>query len=555
MPRLSLMERHIMQSSDCRDLFVERFEALVQQRMAGKTQAELAESPTNTRQQRFGLPRDTHELESVVRYNNIPVPVKIPTTIAAETVGDFSLISLIQTFSNPHTTSPQPFATLHAHLTTAGPLTHPVIVLLNALLTQKRVVFIGHNLPSSQVAETVLAACALASGGILRGFIRHAFPYTDLTKIDDLLKVPGFIAGVTNPTFSNHAEWWDLLCDLQTGRMTISPKIEQAAASEGVAFFQQPAAALQSAGLDGKGLGALASAGATLSAGLGGGVFPSSGGDATGDNAFMNSVLSAISERRGESSIRARFRLWVLKFTRLTAAFEEMVYGASALVISSPTLEQQDSPDSSPPLSSSGFSRAASITAGSIAGSHSKEDNAATKGHGYVWASQVDKIRELAANATRIEGWMKTRSYYNYIQDLAVYYSYRTVKDIDLQHLHDKLAQLRMGADPSGAIYIAICNAVVSDTQIDQLLVTLVNTSPSPGSGTTHSANAGGVAGGSGLFHIALGLFHPKSEVREKSADLLARVRDHEAGRHFWNKLGAFEKAAWERVDAARAEK
>ena len=32
----------------------------------------------------------------------------------------------------------------------------------------------------------------LLRAGILKGFTRHAFPYTDLTKIDDLLKVPGF---------------------------------------------------------------------------------------------------------------------------------------------------------------------------------------------------------------------------------------------------------------------------------------------------------------------------------------------------------------------------
>jgi len=60
---------------------------------------------------------------------------------------------------------------------------------VNALLTQKRVVFLGHGRPSGEVADHVLAACALVSGGILKGFTRHAFPYTDLSKIDELLFV------------------------------------------------------------------------------------------------------------------------------------------------------------------------------------------------------------------------------------------------------------------------------------------------------------------------------------------------------------------------------
>ena len=528
LPKLSVMERSILQATDTRDLFLEKFETLIQQNMAAKGEKvprfDGGDSPTVTRQ-RYGLPRDTHEFESVIPYNNIPVPVKIPTALIPETVGDFSLIQLIQTFSNPHAASPQPFQTLHPHLTTSGSLTHPIIVLLNALLTQKRVVFIGHNLPSSTVAEAVLAACALASGGLLRGFVRHAFPYTDLTKIDDLLKVPGFIAGVTNPTFSMHAEWWDLLCDLTTGKMSISPKIEAAAPTEGVAYFQQ----------GGPGYEKSQYVPSTTP-------MPNNIGDPTGDNAFMASILQSIGERRGENAVRAKFRLWVLKFTRQAAAFEELVYGASALVMSTPTLGGSESPTVAQTGPSTAFAR------------FSGPPDPAISGYGYVWPSPAEKQRELAANATRIEGWMKTRSYYNYIQDLAVYYSYRSVRDVDLQHLHDKLSKLRLGSDAAGAIYTAICKNVSSDVQINQLLVVIVNTSPNIAVGGNSSSGVG-AAGGGGLFHIALGLFHPKVDVRERIAELLGRVREHDAGRHFWVKLGAFEKAAWERVESARRQK
>ncbi|KAF2154801.1 spindle pole body interacting protein [Myriangium duriaei CBS 260.36] len=557
MPRLSTMERLILQASDVRDVYVERFEALHEQR--GASGAELTHSPSTGRTRNGGLPRDTHEFETVLPYNGIPIPVKVPTALTAETVGDFSLVKLIQTFSQPHATSPEPFKTLHPHLTTSGALTHPIIVLLNALLTQKRIIFIGHNLPSSTVAETVLAACALASGGLLRGFVRHAFPYTDLTKIDDLLKVPGFIAGVTNPTFSMHAEWWDLLCDLTTGRMKISPKIEPAPTTEGTAYFA-PGGLGAMGGIE-KGGG---SGSSSMAAGLGGSSSSVSyGGDATGDNFFINSVLTAVNERRGEGAIRAKFRLWILKFTRIAAAFEELVYGASALVVSTPA------GDVVSPASSPGLTRTMS------GGTLHTATNEITRGYGYVWPTLSEKNRELAANATRIEGWMKTRSYYNYIQDLAVFYSYRPIKTIDLQHCHDKLVKLRLGPDNAAALYAAICSAVHSTEQIDQLLVTVVNTNPIPaagqasatgpaamqgmgGSGIGASAtwgSAGNAAGGGGLFHLALGLFHPRLEIREKVADLLARVREHEAGRHFWNRLGGFERAAFERVESARRDR
>jgi len=377
MPRLSLLERYLLQASDNKDLFVEKFEEMIQMRMAEdrgeapRDIATLSESPERrvdlTRNgtkahvvahSMYSVPRDTHEFETKVMYNGIPIPIKVPVAISPETVGDFSLIKLIQTFADPHAKSPQPFA-IHPHLTTAGAYTHPIIVLANAMLTQKRVIFLGHNRPSGEVAEAVLAACALASGGILRGFTRHAFPYTDLSKIDDLLKVPGFIAGVTNPTFENHPEWWDVLCDLPTGRMKISNRIETAPVTEGLSQFLQQNPAYAAA------------------------VNGSASHDPTGDVAFMSDVLRSIAARHGEGVIRAKWRDWVEKFTRIAAAFEESVYGASALYIG---LEEAE------------------------------PGNASVSGHGYVWPDEPAKFRELAGGVHRIEGWRTTRSYFSFKQ-------------------------------------------------------------------------------------------------------------------------------------------
>lgn len=488
MPRLSMLERHILLASDTKDLFVEKFDQMIQQRMAEDSSPNAIASPDSPEKPsadlvghrpRYIVPRDTHEFESKVVYNQIPVPIKVPTGISPETVGDFSLIKLIQAFSGPHASSPQPFA-LHPHLTTSGAYTHPVIVLVNALLTQKRVIFLGHNRPSGEVAEAVLAACALASGGVLRGFTRHAFPYTDLTKIDDLLNVPGFIAGVTNPTFANHHEWWDLLCDVPSGRMKISSRIENAAMTDGLVYFQQ-----QNPGYapNANGIG---STGSSLA----------SNGDPTNDTAFMDSINHSISSRHGEPAIRSKWRDYIIRFTRIAAAFEESVYGASALYIGASEAD---------------------------AGAHG------VQGHGYVWPDDATKARELGANVWRIEGWRNTRSYYAFIQDLAAMWERRPIRSLDLAHHHDRLRSLKLSHEDSAAIYLALAASVKSYDEICQLLC------------VTPEGNAG-------LFYISLGLFHPDTKVRAATVDLLERMIGHEAGRHFWAQLGRFAKLAFFRV-------
>ena len=483
MPRLSMLERFILQSSDTKDLFIEKFEQMIQQRMAlepANNQTSSPDSPSKSNldlsrlAQRYALPRDTHEYETRVDYNGIPIPIKIPTAISPETVGDFSIIKLIQTFSAPHATSPQPFM-LHPHLTTSGAFTHPILVLVNAMLTQKRVIFLGHNRPSGEVAEAVLAACSLVSGGILRGFTRHAFPYTDLTKINDLLNVPGFVAGVTNPTFANHPQWWDLLCDIPTGRMKISHKIDQATVTDGLVYFQQqnPTYAPNTTGTSGPSL--------SLST------------DTTGDQTFIDDILRSITSRHGESAIRAKWRDYIIKFTRIAAAFEESVYGASALYIG-----------------------ASEADVGAFG----------VSGHGYVWPDEQSRGKELGGNVWRIEGWRNTRSYYSFIQDLVALWGRKPIRSLDLAYQHDRLRMLKLNHEDSGRIFLAFSEATKTYDAVCQLLT------------VTPESHAG-------LFYIGLGLFHPDRKVRVATVELLDTIREHEAGRHFWGMLGRFAKLAF----------
>lgn len=333
-------------------------------------------------------------------------------------------------------------------------------------------IFLGHNRPSEEVSELVLAACSLVSGGVLRGFTRHAFPYTDLSKSDDLQKVPGFIAGVTNPIFAANPKWWDLLCDLPSGRMKISNMIEQPHPTDGwVAFQQQNPAMMVSS-----------PAGQTQ--------------DYTGDVQFMESVQRAITNRLGEGVVRQMWRDWITKLTRIAAAFEEMIYGTSALY---------------------------------IGGDRADAGDYGLSGHGYVWSDDSSKQRELAGNVSRIEGWRQTRSYYSYKQDLIHMYDALPIKTLDLAHHHDRLRTQKLSNADSAAIYLGVSAAVNTPQEICQLLVV--------------SSEAHG-----GLFYLSLGLLHPQKQVRYKTVDLLERIAKHEAGKHFWDGLGRFAKLAFFRI-------
>lgn len=89
--------------------------------------------------------------------------------------------------------------------------------------------FLGHTKAAGDVAAYVLAACALVSGSgaVLRGFAKKAFPYTNLMGLDVVLTPAesagqGWVAGVTNPRFEDLTASWDVLCNIDTGRITVS---------------------------------------------------------------------------------------------------------------------------------------------------------------------------------------------------------------------------------------------------------------------------------------------------------------------------------------------
>lgn len=149
---------------------------------------------------RSGMGKDTHFYQTTVVYKDHQLPIKMPLATFPEEVGDvgfelpvvgrrltslfqYSLITLIKAFSSQALVS----GPLHPHLHTNGPQTHPIIILFNALVTGKRIIFLGHRKPAGEVSSFVLSACALGSGcgAVLRGFIERSFPYANLNNRDE----------------------------------------------------------------------------------------------------------------------------------------------------------------------------------------------------------------------------------------------------------------------------------------------------------------------------------------------------------------------------------
>lgn len=117
----------------------------------------------------------------------------------------------------------------------------------------------------------------------------------------------------------------------------------------------------------------------------------------------------------------------------------------------------------------------------------------------------------------------------NKFQDLAQLYNFRPLKALDLYYLHDRLRMTKLTPASSREIYLAFAKYIHSYDEICQLLT------------VTPESHAG-------LFYVALGLFHKDKEVRVKVVELLKRISEHEAGRHWWKALSGFEKLGYTRI-------
>jgi hypothetical protein len=169
---------------------------------------------------------------SVIQYNNMNIPIKIPMIVLPDTIGDYfnptdmnfkpNLIHIL----NANLASRY----LNDELTVYGLQTPPIIILINAVLTGKRIIFLSYEKSAGHIIDHVLLLLKIVTGGgILSGLFNYnLFPMIDVSKIDILEECDSFIAGTINPFFKNNDKLWDLLYDLDTNELFISSQSSSA---------------------------------------------------------------------------------------------------------------------------------------------------------------------------------------------------------------------------------------------------------------------------------------------------------------------------------------
>ncbi|KAL9711825.1 hypothetical protein Ac2012v2_004898 [Leucoagaricus gongylophorus] len=441
---------------------------------------------------RHAMVKDTHFYQTTVTYCDHPLPIKVPLTTFSEEVGDYSLISLIKVFNFTQLVS----GPVHPHLHTSGPLTHPIIILFNGLITGKRIIFLGHRRPAGDVSNFVLSACALASGCgiVLRGFIERAFPYANLENREDWESVPAYIAGVTNPIFES-SRAWDLLFDISSGNVTIAKDIHATYPVVTPAFGIPP---ITRSGT----LKTEISVGSETD-------FERKEGTkneaitTNSDKIFIEDIRTAIEDHFGEGLVRMRFTEYVTRFARLASRYEEEVTGATKF--GPPSNPFTEIPGQAPQL-----------------------------GSGIAFADEATYSRELAANAHRIEAWRKTSSYYYCIADYEKFAALSAIRGFDVLH---QLFRIRNGKNLADSEVLAIMRAFADNVKNYEQVVELLSLV---------------MPQGQGLLHLGFGLFHRKEAVRDATVDLFNNLRAFPVGVSFLQCLSHFQRYAYVRQAHAK---
>ncbi|KAI9103120.1 stabilization of polarity axis-domain-containing protein [Phlyctochytrium arcticum] len=370
-PPLSTAEKRILRSSEDRTLFEGKFGGDIG--LDGERLAQRSFSVDSTAtgltvrdgQRPAGVSKatnkDRHFYETRASYSGIKVPIRIPLTIYPEEIGDFTVAKLLSCFGHSTALNPPksskdsppplqwkngaPFC-WHPHLD-SGPQTHPLVVLLSALLTEKRVIFLGDKRPSGEVAQYVLAACSLAGGGgsIVRGFAERCFPYVSLAGLDTLLSVTGYVAGVTNPVFEEQPSWWDVLCNINTGKITVSPQLISAISPDSKELNKENEKDWMRTGYW------------------------------EGDNEFVQETILAVQSHTGELHVRQRFHDYIRKLVDVCAAFEIDLLGPTKIAVLS------------------------------------QHTSAPELGYGPFFPDLMTRKREIAILRNRVEAWRQTTSY------------------------------------------------------------------------------------------------------------------------------------------------
>lgn len=169
---------------------------------------------------------------SIINFNNMKIPIKIPMINLPDNIGDYLnptdlnfKANLIQLLNSKLVTD-----YLNYDLTIYGLQTPSIILLINAILTGKKIIILSYDKSSGYIIDFILMILkTVTGGGILSGILSNynVFPMLDVSKVDYLEQCDSYIAGTINPFFKNTENLWDLLYDLDSNEIYLSKYVDQ----------------------------------------------------------------------------------------------------------------------------------------------------------------------------------------------------------------------------------------------------------------------------------------------------------------------------------------
>ena len=100
------------------------------------------------------------------------------------------------------------------------------MTIYDGILNDQKIIFLGGTSTSCKQLSSLIFGCLSMVGPLSFGFLKRLHPYRNLYDLN-FLNINNCIYGVTNPIFKSKTKYWDILCEVETGKIAISEKYNE----------------------------------------------------------------------------------------------------------------------------------------------------------------------------------------------------------------------------------------------------------------------------------------------------------------------------------------
>ena len=100
------------------------------------------------------------------------------------------------------------------------------MTIYDGILNDQKIIFLGGTSTSCKQLSSLIFGCLSMVGPLSFGFLKRLHPYRNLYDLN-FLNINNCIYGVTNPIFKSKTKSWDILCEVETGKIAIGEKYNE----------------------------------------------------------------------------------------------------------------------------------------------------------------------------------------------------------------------------------------------------------------------------------------------------------------------------------------